>query len=330
MYKSKIASIGKNVPDNVITNADLEKLMDTSDEWIVERTGIRERRFVTQPCGSAQLALPAALEAIENAGLAKSEVDFILVATTSPEHLFPGTSSYLQALLELPGVPTLDIRVQCSGFVYALSIADAYIKTGLYKNILVVGVEVQSVGLNLSTAGRDTAVLFGDGAGAVIVSRSDSESAILSTHLFGDGRFANELWVEAPLGDRGPRISPEMLAEGRQYPKMNGRQVFKHAITKFPEVINIALAANNLKVNDVALIIPHQANLRITEAVAQRLEITMEKIYSNIHKYGNTTAASIPLAMYDALEEKRYKKGDYLILAAFGSGFTWASAALRW
>jgi 3-oxoacyl-[acyl-carrier-protein] synthase-3 len=330
MYKSKIASIGKNVPDNVITNADLEKLMDTSDEWIVERTGIRERRFVTQPCGSAELALPAALEAIENAGLAKSEVDFILVATTSPEHLFPGTSSYLQALLELPGVPTLDIRVQCSGFVYALSIADAYIKTGLYKNILVVGVEVQSVGLNLSTAGRDTAVLFGDGAGAVIVSRSDSESAILSTHLFGDGRFANELWVEAPLGDRGPRISPEMLAEGRQYPKMNGRQVFKHAITKFPEVINIALAANNLKVNDVALIIPHQANLRITEAVAQRLEITMEKIYSNIHKYGNTTAASIPLAMYDALEEKRYKKGDYLILAAFGSGFTWASAALRW
>jgi len=330
MYKSKIAGIGKSVPENVVTNADLEKLMDTSNEWILERTGIQERRFVTQPCGSAQLALPAALEAIADAGLAKTDIDFILVATTSPERLFPGTSSYLQALLELPGVPTLDIRVQCSGFVYGLSIADAYIKTGLYKNILLVGVEVQSVGLNLTTAGRDTAVLFGDGAGAVVITRSDSISEILSTHLFADGRFANELWVEAPQGDRSPRISKEMLDEGKQHPRMNGRQVFKHAITKFPEVINLALELNNLKIDDVALVIPHQANLRITEAVAQRLGTTLDKVYSNIHKYGNTTAASIPLAMYDALQEKRFKKGDYLILAAFGSGFTWASAALRW
>ncbi len=330
MYKSKIAGLGVSVPENIITNADLEKLMDTSDAWIVERTGIRERRFVTQPCGAAQLALPAALEAIQSAGLQKSDIDLLIVATTTPEHSFPGTSSYLQALLELPGVPTLDIRVQCSGFIYGLSIADAFIKTGQYKNILVIGVEIQSVGLNLTTAGRDIAVLFGDGAGAVVVNRSVNDSAILSTHLYGDGRFANELWIDAPIGDRNPRISKEMLDEGRQYPKMNGRQVFKHAITKFPEVVMTAIQANNLTKDDITLIIPHQANLRITEAVAQRLEIRPDQIYSNIHKYGNTTAASIPLAMYDALREGRYQTGDYIILAAFGSGFTWASAAIRW
>jgi 3-oxoacyl-[acyl-carrier-protein] synthase-3 len=211
-----------------------------------------------------------------------------------------------------------------------LSIADAFIKTGQYKNILVIGVEIQSVGLNLTTAGRDIAVLFGDGAGAVVVNRSVNDSAILSTHLYGDGRFANELWIDAPIGDRNPRISKEMLDEGRQYPKMNGRQVFKHAITKFPEVVMTAIQANNLTKDDITLIIPHQANLRITEAVAQRLEIRPDQIYSNIHKYGNTTAASIPLAMYDALREGRYQTGDYIILAAFGSGFTWASAAIRW
>jgi len=330
MYTSKIAGLGKSVPENIVTNADLEKLMDTSNEWIIERTGIRERRFVNPPYGASELALPAVLEAIANAGLTKNDIDYLIVATTTPEHLAPGTSSYLQALLELPGIPTLDIRVQCCGFIYALSIADAYIKTGLYQNILVVGVEVQSVGLNLTTAGRDIAVLFGDGAGAVVVTRSTDKSAILSTHLFGDGRFANELWVEAPIGSQKPRITKEMLDEGRHFPRMNGRQVFKHAVTKFPEVINIALQSNNLTLDDIAVIIPHQANLRITEAVAQRLGISIEKIYSNIHKYGNTTAASIPLAMYDARQEDRFKKGDYIILAAFGSGFTWASAAIRW
>lgn len=330
MYRSKIAGIGINVPENVVTNFDLEKLMDTSDEWIVERTGIRERRFVTQPCGCAQLALPACQSAIAAAGLQKEDLDLIIVATTTPEHGFPGTSSFLQALLDVPGIPTLDIRVQCSGFVYGLSIADAYIRAGIYRNILLVGVEVQSVGLNLTTAGRDTAVLFGDGAGAVIVNRSEDESQILSTHLFGDGRFAKELWVEAPVGYQSPRITKEMLDLGLQYPKMNGRQVFKNAVVKFPEVIETALKANNLTLNDIAVVIPHQANLRITEAIAQRLGTTLEKIYSNIHKYGNTTAASIPLAMYDALQEGKFKKGDYIILAAFGSGFTWASAAVRW
>jgi len=330
MLRSKIASVGKSVPENVVTNHDLEKLMDTSDAWIVERTGIRERRFVTPPCGCAQLALPACQSAIESAGLTKQDIDCLIVATTTPEHGFPGTSSFLQSLLELPGVPTLDIRVQCCGFIYGLAIADAFIKTGQYQNILLVGVEVQSVGLNLTTAGRDIAVLFGDGAGAVVVNRSDDTSAILSTHLFADGRFAKELWVDAPIGYANPRISKEMLDAGRQYPQMNGRQVFKHAVTRFPEVVQVALQANQLNLADVALVIPHQANQRITEAIAQRLELPLEKVYSNIHRYGNTTAASIPLAMADALEEDKFRKGDYLILAAFGSGFTWASAAIRW
>ncbi len=330
MFRSKIASVGINVPENVVTNFDLEKLMDTSNEWIIERTGIRERRFVTQPCGCSQLALPACLSAIEGAGIRKEDLDLIIVATTTPEHSFPGTSSFLQALLEIPGVPTLDIRVQCSGFIYGLSIADAYIRAGIYRNILLVGVEVQSVGLNLTTAGRDIAVLFGDGAGAVVVTRTDDDSLVLSTHLFGDGRFAKELWVDAPVGYQSPRISKEMLDEGRQYPIMNGRQVFKNAVIKFPEAIEAALQANNLTLSDIALIVPHQANQRITEAIAQRLGVPLEKVYSNIHKYGNTTAASIPLAMYDALQEGKIKKGDYVILVAFGSGFTWASAAIRW
>ncbi len=330
MNKSTVLGIGAHVPENVVTNFDLEKKMDTSNEWIVERTGIHERRFVTQPTGAAELALPAARQAIQKAGIDKSDLDLIIVATTTPEHGFPGTSSFLQALLELPGVPTLDIRVQCSGFVYGLSIADQYIKSGMYQHILVVGVEVQSVGLNLTTEGRDIAVLFGDGAGAAVIGKAEDSSCILSTHLFADGRYGKELWVDAPVGYESPRIDEEMIQQGRQYPQMRGRQVFKHAITKFPEVVRVALRANNITKEDVALIIPHQANLRITEAVARRLEIPLEKVYSNIHKYGNTTAASIPLAMCDAVDEGKIKKGDYVILASFGSGFTWSSAALIW
>jgi len=330
MYRSKIAGLGGNVPENVVTNFDLEKLMDTSDEWITERTGIRERRFVTQPCGAADLALPAAKDAIREANIDKNDIDMIIVATTTPEHQFPGTSSFLQALLELKSVPTLDIRVQCSGFIYGLSIADQFIQTGKYRNILLVGVEVQSVGLDLTTAGRDTAVLFGDGAGAVIISRSDDESGILSTHLFADGTHAKDLWIDAPIGYESPRISKEMLDARRQYPVMNGRQVFKNAVIRFPEAVIAALETNQWTREDIKLVIPHQANLRITEAIAKRLELPLEKVYSNIHRYGNTTAASIPLAMVDARKEGKFGKGDKLILAAFGSGFTWASAAIVW
>ena len=330
MYRSKITGLGGNVPENVVTNFDLEKLMDTSNEWIVERTGIHERRFVTQPCGSAELALPACLDAIEDAGIEKQDIDLIIVATITPEHQAPGTSSFLQAQLEIGTVPTLDIRVQCSGFIYGMSIADQFIKTGQYQNILLVGVEVQSVGLNLCTEGRDIAVLFGDGAGAAIISRSGDDSEILSTHLFGDGTHARDLWLDAPVGYESPRISKEMLDAGRQYPLMNGRQVFKNAITRFPEVVIAALEANQWTREDIKLVIPHQANMRITEAITKRLDLSPEKVYSNIHRYGNTTAASIPLAMVDARKEGKFGKGDKLILAAFGSGFTWASAAIVW
>jgi 3-oxoacyl-[acyl-carrier-protein] synthase-3 len=330
MYRSKIAGSGAKVPDQVVTNADLEKLMDTTEEWIIERTGIQERRFVTQPTGAAELALPACVEAIQNAGIDKSEIDLIIVATITPEHLMPGTSSFLQALLELPGVPTLDIRVQCCGFIYGLAIADQFIKTGTYQNILLVGVEVQSVGLDLSTRGRDVSVIFGDGAGAAVIKRSNSESEILSTHLFGDGRYAKNLWCEAPIGYQSPRISYEMIDEGRQYPHMDGRYVFKHAITRFPEVVRIALEHNRWSLEDVDLVIPHQANLRITEAITARLGLPTEKVYSNIQYYGNTTAASIPIAFHEALQKGKIRKGSRIVLAAFGSGFTWASAAIRW
>lgn len=330
MYRSKIAGLGANVPENVITNFDLEKMMDTSDEWIRERTGIQERRFVTQPCGAAELALPAALAAIQEAEIDKADIDLIIVATTTPEHMFPGTSSFLQALLEVQHTPTLDIRVQCSGFIYGLSIADQYIKTGMYENILLVGVEIQSVGLDLSTAGRDTAVLFGDGAGAVVVSRSADDSVIASTHLFADGTHAKDLWIDAPVGYESPRITKEMLDQRRQYPSMNGRQVFKHAVTRFPEAVIAALDANGWTRESIKLVVPHQANMRITEAIAKRLDLPLEKVYSNIHRYGNTTAASIPLALYDARREGKFDKGDQLVLAAFGSGFTWSSAAIVW
>lgn len=330
MYRSKITGLGANVPENVITNFDLEKIMDTSDEWIRERTGIQERRFVTQPCGAAELALPAALAAIQEAKIDKADIDLIIVATITPEHLFPGTSSFLQALLEIPYAPTLDIRVQCSGFIYGLSIADQFIKTGMYENILLVGVEIQSVGLDLSTAGRDTAVLFGDGAGAVVVSRSDDDSVIASTHLFADGTHAKDLWIDAPVGYESPRITKEMLDQRRQYPSMNGRQVFKHAVTRFPEAVIAALDANGWTRESIKLVVPHQANMRITEAIAKRLDLPLEKVYSNIHRYGNTTAASIPLALYDARREGKFDKGDQLVLAAFGSGFTWSSAAIVW
>jgi len=304
--------------------------MDTSNEWIIERTGIHERRFVTQPCGNAELALPACEQAIADAGIEKTDIELIIVATTTPEHQFPGTSSFLQANLDLQGVPTLDIRVQCSGFIYGLSIADQFIKTGQYQYILLVGVEVQSVGLNLTTEGRDTAILFGDGAGAAIISRSDNDSEILSTHLFGDGKHAMDLSIDAPVGYECPRISKEMIDEGRQFPKMNGRQVFKHAITRFPEVVREALKANNWSIEDVDMVVPHQANMRITEAITKRLGLLPEKVFSNIHKYGNTTAASIPLALADACEEQKIRRGDKVVLAAFGSGFTWASAAIIW
>ncbi|MDZ7294242.1 MAG: ketoacyl-ACP synthase III [candidate division KSB1 bacterium] len=326
---SRIAGTGICVPERVVTNFDLEKLMDTSDQWIRERTGIAERRFVEPGVGSSDLALGASLMALENAGKRPEDVDFIIFATLSPEYPFPGSGCLLQAKLGINDIGALDVRNQCSGFIYGLSVADQYVRTGMYRCVLVVGAEVQSIGLNLSTAGRDTAVLFGDGAGAVVLTPSDGESGVLSTHLHADGRYAKELWMEHPGCLRRPRLTPEMLTDGSMDPKMNGRAVFKHAVVRFCEAIEEALRANHLDIEQVSLIIPHQANLRITEAVAERFG-GMEKVYSNIHKYGNTTAASIPIALHEAVCEGRIRPGDYVVLVAFGSGFTWASAVVRW
>ena len=331
MKRARITGTGFYVPEKVITNQDIEKLMDTSDEWIRERAGIVERRYVDAEIGCAGLAYEAAKKALDNANLKAEDIDFIIFGTLSPEYQFPGSGVLLQAKLGIPGVPALDIRNQCTGFIYGLSIAEQYIKTGTYKKIMLVGAEVHSNALDLTTRGRDIGVLFGDGAGVAIVEPSDDpDRGILSTHLHADGRFAKELYIENPGGLHIPRLTHEMLDQGTIYPYMNGKQVFKHAVVKFCKAINECLEANNVTSEQVNLVIPHQANLRITEAVAKKFNYTMDRVFSNIHKYGNTTAASIPIALTEALEEGRIKDGDFIVLVAFGSGFTWGSSLIRW
>lgn len=331
MRRSRIVGTGMYVPERVVTNFDLEKMMDTSDEWIRERSGIVERRFVEAGTGPADLATHAARQAVDNAGIDLEDIDFLIFATLSPEHFFPGSGVLLQKKLGIQGIGALDVRNQCTGFIYGLSVADQFIKTGMYDTVLVVGAEVHSAGLNLSDEGRDVAVLFGDGAGAAIVNSSgDEQHGILSNHLHADGDYAEELWVDAPTTLEHPWLSKEMIDEGRIFPRMNGRTVFKHASTKFPNVIIESLEANGLGKDDLDMLIPHQANFRITQMVAKRLELTEDQYMSNIHKYGNTTAASIPIALHECLEEGRIEDGDVVSLAAFGSGFTWASTLIRW
>ncbi len=331
MKHTRIAGVGHYLPERVVTNTDLEKYMETSDEWIKERTGISERRWITEGESVSGMGQKASEMALERAGLNAQDVDLIIFATMASDHEFPGAGCFMQEKMELPGVPALDIRNQCSGFLYGLSVADQFIKTGMYKTILLVGAEIQSTGLDLSTRGRDMAVLFGDGAGAaVLVAEDDLNRGVLTTHLHADGRYAKKLWEEFPSSMHNPRVAKEMLEGDGIYPKMEGRYVFKHAVTKFPEVIHEALDAAGCKINDVDLVVPHQANLRITEAVAQRLGIGMDKMYSNIHKYGNTTAATIPICLSEARAEGKIKDGDLVAMAAFGSGFTWASALVRW
>lgn len=331
MRHSRISGTGMFVPERVVTNHDLEQMMDTSDEWIQERSGIQERRFVEPGTGPADLGLQASVQAIENANLKLEDIDFIIFATLSPETYFPGSGVYLQEKLGIYGVGALDVRNQCSGFIYALSTADQFVRSGMYDNILVVGAEVHSTGLNLSTEGRDVAVLFGDGAGAVVVSASENGSGqILSTHLHADGRYIQDLWVEAPTTLKRPWIDQEMIDSGKIHPKMNGRHVFKHASIRFPEVVVESLEANGYSADDLDMLIPHQANFRITQMIAKKLNLTEDRYMSNIHKYGNTTAASIPIALHEALQEERINKGDLVCLAAFGSGFTWAAALIEW
>ena len=335
LYRSRIKGLGFYVPENVVTNDDLSKLMDTSDEWIQERTGIQQRRHALRGSDTTtSMGVKASLKAIEAANINKEEIDFIVFATLSPDFYFPGCGVLVQKELGLPTVGALDIRNQCSGFIYALSVADQYIKTGMYKNILVVGAETQSPALDMTTRGRNMAVLFGDGAGAAIVSRSDNpERGILSTHLHSQGEHAEQLAMIAP--GVGTKWVPQILAENdpddvSYYPNMNGQFVFKNAVVRFAEVIEEGLKANGLSREDINMLIPHQANLRISQFVQHQFKLTDEQVFNNIMKYGNTTAASVPIALTEAVQQGKIKDGDLVVLAAFGSGFTWASVIIRW
>lgn len=336
MYNSKIKGLGHYVPENVVTNDDLSKLMDTNDAWIQERTGIKERRHVTKDDGNSttSMGVKAAKIAIERAGIDKDEIDFIVFATLSPDYYFPGPGVLVQRDLGIKTVGALDVRNQCSGFIYALSVADQYIKTGMYKNILVIGSEIHSKGLDMTTRGRGVSVIFGDGAGAAIISREeDNTKGVLSTHLHSEGQHAEELSLLAP--GMGSRWVNEIIADNdpndeSYLPHMNGQFVFKNAVVRFSEVIMEGLGANGLTPNDINMLIPHQANLRISQFIQKKFGLNDNQVFNNIMKYGNTTAASIPIALTEAWEQGKIKKGDLVILAAFGSGFTWGSAIIRW
>jgi len=335
MYTSKIKGLGFYVPENVVTNDDLSKLMDTNDAWIQERTGIKERRHIKKGDGNSTsvMGVKAAKIALERAELSPSEIDMIVFATLSPDKYFPGGGVEVQEMLDMRNIPALDVRNQCSGFIYAISVADQYIKTGMYKNILVIGSENHSGGLDFTTRGRAVSVIFGDGAGAVVLTRSESaDRGLLSTHLHSEGKHKDELVLQGPST---AYWVPEIIADNPQedipyYPYMNGQFVFKHAIVRFSEVINEGLKANGLEVDDVDMLIPHQANLRISQFIQKKMRLSDDQVYNNIQKYGNTTAASIPIALTEAWEQGKIKEGDLVVLAAFGSGFTWGSVIIRW
>lgn len=336
MFHSKITGLGYYVPENVVTNDDLAAKMETNDAWIQERTGIQERRHVQKGDGNTttSMGVKAAKIAIERAGIDKDDIDFIIFATLSPDYYFPGPGVLVQRDLGLKTVGALDVRNQCSGFVYALSVADQYIKTGMYKNILIIGSELHSYGLDMTTRGRGVSVIFGDGAGAAILSREeDLTKGVLSTHLHSEGQHAEELALLAPgMGGRWVNdIIKDNNPDDESYlPIMNGQFVFKNAVVRFSEVIMEGLHANNLTKEDISMLIPHQANLRISQFIQHKFQLTDDQVFNNIQKYGNTTAASIPIALTEAWESGKIKSGDLVVLAAFGSGFTWGSAMIRW
>ena len=336
MYNSKIIGLGHYVPENIVTNDDLSKIMDTTDEWIQERTGIKERRWAKPGDGQSTftMGLEAAKKAISNSGIEKEAIDLIVFATLSPDYYFPGPGVQIQEALEIDTVAALDIRAQCSGFVYSISVADQFIKTGMYKNILVIGSELQSHGIDKSTRGRSISVIFGDGAGAAVLTREeDLTKGILSTHIHSEGKHALELATEAPgMGTRWVTdIIKDNDPEDFSYrPYMNGQFVFKHAVKRFSEVISEGLQKNSLDVSDIDMLIPHQSNLRISQFIQKRFGFSDDQVYNNIQNYGNTTAASIPIALSEAHEKGKIKAGDTVVLAAFGSGFTWGSVIIRW
>ena len=327
-----ITGIGHFVPPRVVTNFDLEKRMDTSDEWIRQRSGIVERRHVEPGIGSSDLAVEAARMAMADAGAGPADIDFVIAATLSPDHYFPGNGVLVQAKLGLGTVGALDVRDQCCGFLYALSVADQYIRTGTYRRILLVASEVQSSNLDYSDDGRDMAVLFGDGGGAVVLEPGDAGSGrrVLSTHLFSDGRFVSDLWMEKPSCRDNPTFTAENLAAKAFYPRMEGKNVFKNACQRMPEAVLVALRHNGLTIDDLDVLIPHQANDRISQMVARALKIPEDKVVRNIARYGNTTSASIPIALSEAVRSGTVRPGQLVVLTAFGSGYTWASAAIRW
>ncbi|WP_299683388.1 3-oxoacyl-ACP synthase III family protein [uncultured Tenacibaculum sp.] len=335
MYSSKITGLGYYVPENVVTNDDLTQWMETSDEWIQERTGIKERRWIDPKTEdtTAVMGAKAARIAIERAGLTKDDIDFIIFATLSPDMYFPGGGVQIQDMLDMPTIGALDVRNQCSGFIYSLSVADQFIKTGMYKNILVIGAENHSGGLEKSTRGRGVTVIFGDGAGAAVLSRSEEKGkGILSSHLHSEGKHAKEL---ALIGPSTNRWVPEIIEandpeDASYFPHMNGQFVFKHAVVRFSEAIIEGLTANGLQKDDIDMLIPHQANLRIAQFIQKKFELSNDKVYNNIMRYGNTTAASIIIALTEAWEEGKIKEDDLVVLAAFGSGFTWGSVVIRW
>ena len=333
MRRAKITGTGMSVPENVVTNHDLAKLMDTSDEWIRQRSGIVERRWIQEGESPSSLAENAARQALQDAGVSTSDLDCILLSTLSGEHDFPGTSFFLHERLDAGEIPCIDLRAQCSGFLYALSFATAQVRSGQFERVLVLGCEVHSTGLEVNDRGRDVAVLFGDGAGAVVVEAAseDDDAGILEVRLHAEGKHAKQLWVEAPGSAHWPaRLTKEMIDEGRVFPKMQGRAVFKHAVTRMPEVLLETLNASGAALEDVDLFLFHQANLRINEYVSNQLEIPPEKIFNNIERYGNCSAATIPMLLAEATRNGRLQPGQLVSMTAFGAGFTWASALIRW
>ncbi len=331
MPRTAFAALGTYTPDRVVTNEELTRYMETSDEWIRQRTGIEQRRWVTEGQGNSDLAFEATKRALDAAGWKPTDIEAIVYATLSTDHMFPGDGCFLNAKLGLSGVPAIDIRNQCTGFIYGLSVADAWIRSGMFRRVLLVGSEVHSTGLDVTTRGRDVAVIFGDGAGAALLEATDDpERGVLSCHLHADGRFAKDLWTDKPGSFYHPRIPMDIGSSADVFPHMEGQKVFKHAIVRMPEVLREALEKNGLSAKDLKVVIPHQANLRISEMVQRSLELRDDQVFNNIQKYGNTTAASIPLCLAEAVEARGVKRGDLVGLCAFGAGFTWASALVRW
>jgi 3-oxoacyl-[acyl-carrier-protein] synthase-3 len=331
MPRACILGTGFAVPDRVVTNQDLSSVMDTTDEWIRARTGIEERRWVREGETGAQLALCASNRALEAAGIPASELDAIVYATSTPDHFAPGNGVYLQRALGLDPIPALDVRAQCSGFIYALSVADAWIQTGLYRRILVVGAEIQSTGMDVSSRGRSTAVIFADGAGTVVLGAAErADRGILAFDLHSDGGFADKLWVDVPGSMYHPRVTVDHLEAGKQYLEMDGREVFRHAVVRMPQSVRAVLEKIGAQPADIRLLLAHQANLRISEMVQRDLALGDDQVYNNIQRYGNTTAATIPIALAECVRAGRLQSGDLLVLTAFGSGFMWGSAAVRW